>query len=245
MKNFIGLYLLIILVLTSCSTSSAHLPTSTSSHTTTLSSTPKPTETFTPTITPTRTPRPTATSRPELTAADVGLPWDPDQTMPILVPCYMDSTTFNHRGDGIVFSRIPDKIYYVLAPISGTIILAGDMTDKYIGWEINFATDFAKDGKQVFLDFVHTSGLVPGLSVGQHVERGQPLLILDRHWGGNPGEVALFLDIAIRNGPTVNDPKGKPVGYFSFLDLVKDDLENLPSNSYQWWSHCCCAPGPN
>lgn len=230
-----------MLILASCSTASISPSTRISPVTQTPSSTPKPTETLTPTIVPTRTSQPTATLRPELTSVDVGLPWDPDLTIPILVNCYKDSPSspiFNHRGDGIIFSRLPDKIHYVLAPVGGTIVSASDLTDKNIVWEINLATDFVKDGKQVFVDFVHTSELVPGLRVGQHVERGQPLLVLDKHWGGNPGEVDLFLDIAIRNGPIVGDPKGQPVGYFSFLDLIQDDLVNLPSTAYKWASSC-------
>jgi hypothetical protein len=244
MKKYIYLYMLITLWLPSCNAVSIPTPTNTPMP----SNTSSPTYTSTPTITPTKTPQPTATLRPELTAEDVGLPWDTTQTNPILTPCYLWSDNYFHAGDGIIFSYYPDKTYFVLAPISGEIIEASNMTNFRpvgIGWEITIATEFSKKGKQVYVDFVHTSGLVPGLRVGQHVERSQPLLILDKHWGGHSGELDLFLDIGIRNGPKGANPQvdnWQPESYFSFLEFIYDDLEQLPPNTYSLLPTCAGNP---
>jgi hypothetical protein len=157
MKKIIRLYMLITLSLVSCN--------SVSVSTLTLmpipSNTPLPTETQTPTAIPTKAPRPTATPLPELTATDVGLSWDPTTTTPTLIPCNLDEVVrngiiYNHRGDGIIYANYPDKTHYVLAPLSGTIE-AANLVNETVGWEINIATDYLKDGKRVYIDLVHTS----------------------------------------------------------------------------------------
>jgi hypothetical protein len=88
-----------------------------------------------------------------------------------------------------------------------------------------------------------TSGLVPGLRVGQHINAGDPLLVLDKHYGGG-GLNDLFLDIAFRNGSIVQNPAAKPVGYFSYIDLISDGLANLPATSYKIREYCEGNPAP-
>jgi len=132
----------------------------------------------------------------------------------------------------------------VLAPIGGKIIEAG-LVNERVGWEITISTDFSKDGQQVYVDLVHTNGLVQGLSVGQRISRGQPIAILTKTWDKNSPTPDLFLDIGIRNGPKGANPQlsnWRPYSYFSFFEFINDDLQQLPPNTY--WLRPVCDGNP-
>lgn len=237
-----------ILFLTSCGTAqptptATPLPTvaPTSTSAPTATSTPLPTATPTATSAPSATPLPTRTATlipREITAADVGLPWDPQVVKPIFIPCHFINTAVTpprfHAGDGIVFSEKPGQTYNVLAPADGKI-LSVDFVNA-VGYEVTLETNLYRQGKRVYIDLVHTSGLVNGLRTGMTVNREQPLLVLDRHWGGG-GLPDLFLDIGIRNGPKGASPLSRnfaPLSYFSFLSMIQDDIANLPQGDVKF-----------
>lgn len=109
-------------------------------------------------------------------------------------------------------------------------IVNANLVSSSTGYEIGLETNLFRNGKRVYIDMVHTSGLVEELKIGMTVKRGQPLLVLDKHWG--PGGLNdLYLDIAIRNGPIGANPLSRnfsPLSYFSFVDMIRDDISALP-----------------
>jgi hypothetical protein len=131
----------------------------------------------------------------------------------------------------------------VLAPIEGKIIESG-LVNESVGYEITVETPYLYQGKRVYYDLVHSSGLVSGLKNGDWVNKSEPIAILDRHYGG--GELKdIFLDIGIRNAPKGANPKldnWHPYSYFSFLEFIKDDLQQLPTNTYSIAPTCSGNP---
>jgi hypothetical protein len=235
-----------------------HSPSPSPTSTNTSTPTPPPTDTMTPTpkpsptpttvpsLTPSNTPLPTDTPTPrptptpllDLTPGDVGLPFDPSLVRPALTPCYLFTDQLFHAGDIIEFSATEGPTFFALAPIEGKII-QNELVTAEIGYEITVETPYVYQGGRVYYDMVHSSGLVPGLNVGDWIERGEEIVVMDRHLGG-PGE-HIFLDLGIRNGPKGANPtlsNWQPYSYFSFLEFVQDDLQQLPPDSYQITPPC-------
>ncbi|MBN2549262.1 MAG: hypothetical protein JXB15_08900 [Anaerolineales bacterium] len=182
---------------------------------------------------------------PTLTAADVGLPWDTTTTKPTLLSCYLFTDTHFHAGDGIVYAYGNKGEHIVLSPVNGVITEAGFVND-FTGWEITIETPFSRAGNQVYIDIVHSSGLVDGLGVGEMVTKGQPLAKLIRPYGsGNQETPEYSIDIAARNGPKGANPKSSnfaPRSYFSFLELLADDLVTLSPGSFTLGPPCIGNP---
>jgi len=148
-----------------------------------------------------------------------------------------------HAGDVIVFDESEGQTYFAIAPIEGKII-QNELVSPLVGYEITIETPYVHQGKRVYCDLVHSSGLVRGTDVGDWVERGARIAVVDRHYGG--GELRdIYLDIGIRNGPRGANPaldSWQPYSYFSFLEFVRDDLEQLPPASYQLAPTCSGNP---
>jgi hypothetical protein len=226
-------------ILVSCSS----IPTVMSTETATLSIafTPIP-----PTSTKTMTATPTQTPQPKLAIADVGLPWNPNEIngQVLIKPCYLFTATMFHAGDGFYFPRgNSDTVYTVVAPADGVIVAATDLSDLGIGWEINVKTPFLLDGKTVFYDVVHSSGLVDELDVGMEVHRGEPLVVKTKEFLDPAG--LWLIDIGFRNGlrqANASVPEWTGLGYFSFTRLLEDDLALLNHNQFLIMPVCSGNP---
>jgi hypothetical protein len=217
------------LIVVSCSSMPTAVPTITANSTVTLTLIP-PTKTNTDTAIPTKTPQ------PELTIADVGLPWNPIAVngRVQIMPGYLFTSTMFHAGDGFYFPRgNSDTVYTVIAPADGVIVAATDLSDFGIGWEINVETPYLLDGKPVFYDVVHSSGLVDELRVGMEVHRGDPLVTKTNEFLDPAG--LWLIDIGFRNGfrqANASIPEWTGLGYFSFTRLLEDDLALLNQNQF-------------
>lgn len=214
--------------------------------------TPAPTATLTPvpitaTNTPSPTPTPTNTAFPELTIADVGLPIDPNTTgLFKYIPCYVFTVTRFHAGDGIKFPN-SEKTYYIIAPIDGKIVSA-NFVNESVGYEINVETPYVINGKIVFYDLVHSSGLIENLRVGSVLKKGEPLAIMKNLYGvpsGDPDR-GFLLDFALRSGShkQANASLDGWTGleYLPFSKYIQDDLAELPSNSFRLMPICSGNP---
>jgi hypothetical protein len=239
MKSEIIYVFVFCLFLVSCSSVPTAIPAITVISTATLTLIP-------PTLTNTETAIPTKTPQPELTVSDVGLPWDPNKVngRVQIKPCYIFTSTKFHAGDGFYFPRgNSDTVYTVVAPADGVIVAATDLSELGIGWEINVETPYLLDGKPVFYDVVHSSGLVDNLRVGMEVHRGNPLVIKTNEFLDPAG--LWLIDIGFRNGlkqanPSV--PEWTGLGYFSFTRLLEDDLALLDQNQFLFMPACSGNP---
>jgi len=160
----------------------------------------------------------------ELTAADVGLLHDPKAVSPTYLICHYFTNTMFHAGDGIVFDTHEGNTYYGLAPIEGKII-ESVLVNQKVGYEITVETPYLYQGKRVYYDLVHSSGLVSGLSDGSWVNKGDPIVFINKSYGAGGSIKELSLDIAIRNGPKgANSQRSnwQPYSYFSFLQFLYD-----------------------
>ena len=193
--------------------------------------TPTPTQTATPTETPDPTNTPTMTPAPRvLTPEVVGLPIDPNDIGDYLYNyCYVYTEDMFHAGDAIYWYPIPGKEYFLLAPADGTIVASNFITLD-IGYDVELRTDFVYDGKPVYMDLVHSGGLVPGVSIGQHVTKGQVIGTFNGSASGHDIDGQKIIDFAIRIGPEGANPQidpWYPNSYIPFSDFVNDDLEGL------------------
>jgi hypothetical protein len=191
-----------------------------------------------PTPTLRATPKPPLTPKPRrvLTAADVGLPWNPADVpgRVAILPCYLFSASVFHAGDGFYFpSGDSDTKFQVVAPAEGLIVQA-NRTNDAIGWGIIVRTPFEVDGKTVYYDVAHTSGLVSGLRPGMYVCKGDPLAVKQKdkldpvNWW--------LVDIGFRNGHVQANatlPDWTGMGYFSYSRLIQDDLALLSPDQFE------------
>jgi hypothetical protein len=235
MKTLFKSCFVIAIVLTSCAPQATAAPS-------TETLVPTLAFTVTPTATATKTPIPTATPKREITAGDVGIPWDTSEINGLvnIMPCYLFTSTVFHAGDGFYFpSGNIDAVYHVVAPADGKIVNEVYI-NEFTGYEINIETPYVLDGKTVFYDVVHTSGLVPELSVGMYIHRGDYLAIKDKRIRGDP--IGKWLvDIGFRNGKrqanaSISEWTG--LGYFSYTRLLQDDFALLTSDQYYIMPKC-------
>ena len=252
--NAVALFFVLLTACTSLDvkteTPVADIPTTTPTlspptHTPTLTSTPTATITQRPTITPlptsTKTPKPTNTPIPELTAADVGLPWNPDEIKGRvrILPCYLFTSTMFHAGDAFYFPAGNTATKYNVVAASDGIIEHARFINDAVGWDITVRTSYQLDGKSVYYDVVHTSGLTSGLREGMFVHRGENLAILtiefvvfEGWWG---------VDIGFRNEKEQANatlPEWTGLGYFSYTRLILDDLELVDRSQYSIMPRC-------
>ena len=168
----------------------------------------------------------------------------------MIEPCYVFNSKVFHAGDMIYFpTGNKNTKYNVLAPADGVITIAEDLSNKGIGWSITVETPYSLDGKPVFYDLVHSSGLVPGLSQGMNIHRGDPLAIKDGKFVDPLGW--WLIDLGFRNGleaanasvssgPGVTGWTG--LGYFSYTSLIKDDLAQLNPKQFGFYPTCSGNP---
>lgn len=241
MKRLLWIYSLLILLLASCSSASAPLPTNTPFDTLTPSSTPKPTETPIPTITPTRTPLPTATPRPELTADVVGLPWDTNSIatdIPAVTykPCYVNTATRWHAGDGFIWRLKSGQIIDVVSPVDGKVVYVIEdwvWKNQSSGGNIIVETPYVLNGETVYYHLRHSSTFDDDIQEGITLSKGQHIGTL--RWDGpkDPGGYSL-LDFMLLSGDLqINTPEDEWERYFDTAPFHLDDLELIPHSVSQ------------
>ena len=155
------------------------------------------------------------------------------------MPCYLFTSEVFHAGDAFYFPPGDSNTEYaVIAPADGKVVHANYINDS-VGYDITVKTSFLLDGKPVFYDVVHTSGLYPGLVEGQAVHKGDNLAVKRNEHLDPIGQ--WIVDIGFRNGKeqaNASVPEWTGLGYFSYTRLLLDDLASLESSEYSLWPIC-------